>query len=285
MEEQAPKDILLRSAYRLFTALARVLLRYAVSAAEAERVLRRAFVEVAAADYGVRGRPTSKARIAALTGLSRKEVSALLDEAPQDSAERAAPNRAIRVISAWLREPAYLDHGQPRVLPFSGAAPSFEALAAAHSGDVPPRALLRDLERTGVVECADDHIRLVERGFVPRGDNLALLPLIGDEPTALLHTIDHNLQAGSRPRRFQRKAAFTALDAAGLEKLATFAATRGQALLEEIDALLAPHHDEHARDTPRHHAGLALHVFVDPHDSPIAPPRRGTRNAAASDAD
>ena len=265
MDEDSPKGVLLRSVYRLFTILARVLLRYAVSAPEAERLLRRAFVDVAAQDHGVRGRPTSKSRVAALTGLSRKEVALLIDAPTGSSADRAPPNRAIRVISAWVREPEFQHDGEPRALPLQGPSPSFEALVQRYSGDVPYRALLRDLERTGAVAVHDEVVHLRERAFVPRGDNLALLPLIGEEPAALMHTIDHNLRAGSGARRFQRKAAFLALDDAGVEKLLHFAATRGQALLEEIDALLATHHDEHAGPTSRrHHAGLALHVFIDP---------------------
>lgn len=276
MEIEAPKTALLRSINALFGVLARTLLRYSVSAQEAERLLRRAFVEAAARDYGVRGRPTSKSRIAALTGLSRKDVAQLLDpeHAPRDA---ASPNRAIRVVSAWLREPAYRDgDGGPRSLPISGPEPSFESLVHRYSGDVPHRAMLRELERVGVVECLDDLAHLRERGFVPRGDNLAMLPAIGEDPAALMHTIDHNLRAGDGARRFQRKAAFTALDAAGVAKLAEFAATRGQALLEEIDALLAPHHDEHAPHVERHHAGLALHVFVDPLRPAAGPARRGS---------
>lgn len=269
MEETSGKTVLLRSAYRLLTALARVLLRYNVSAPEAEHLLRKAFVDVSAQDHGLRGRPTSKSRIASLTGLSRKEVASLLEEGPADlTPDRAAPNRAIRVVSAWLREPGYQANGEPAPLPLSGDGETFETLVIRYSGDVPYRAMLRDLERTGVVALREGTVHLVQRGFMPSGDDLALLPLVGEEPAALLQTIDHNLQAGSGPRRFQRKAAFTALDEAGLQKLSDFARTRGQALLEELDALLAPHHAAVPDGAERHHAGLALHVFVDPAPAP-----------------
>ncbi len=264
MEDNSAKNVLLRSAYRLLMALARVLLRYNVSAQEAEQLLRRAFVDVAARDHGLRGRPTSKSRIASLTGLSRKEVALLLEQSTDLTSDRATPNRAIRVVSAWLREPAYQAGDGPAALPLSGEGQTFESLVIRYSGDVPYRALLRDLERTGVVALRDGTVHLVQRGFVPSGDDLALLPLVGEEPAALLQTIDHNLQAGAGLRRFQRKAAFTALDEAGVRKLGEFSATRGQALLEELDALLAPHHADGSDGVGRHHAGLALHVFVDP---------------------
>lgn len=275
------KTVLLGSTHRLLKALVRVLLRYGVSAQEFTHLARRAFVEVAAADFGLRGRATSKSRISALTGLSRKEVAQLLDEGGAARAERAAPNRAIRVVSAWLRNPAYQVAGDPAPLPLAGNDPSFEALVLRYSGDVPVRALLHELERTGIVEVREGTVHLLRRGFIPQGDDLALLPLIGEEPAALLQTIDHNLQAGAGARYFQRKAAFTALDDAGIEKLANFASTRGQALLEELDALLAPHHRDDDRPEARHHAGLAIHVFVDPDRQRVQSPRAAPAGPAA----
>lgn len=264
MDQSAAKTALLRATEYLLRTLVRVLLRYNVSAQEFAHLARRVFVEVAATDFGVRGRPTSKSRISALTGLSRKEVALLLEQGQQGHAERAAPNRAMRVVSAWVREPEYGDKGEPAILPLTGQDPSFEALVDRYSGDVPFRAMLKDLERMGIVELRDQRVRLLRRGFIPQGDDLALLPLVGNEPAALLHTIDHNLRAPAGQKRFQRKAAFTRLDDVGLQKLAHFAATRGQALLEELDALLAPHHLESEDGQPRYHAGLGMHVFVDP---------------------
>lgn len=281
MEPKSAKAVLLGSTYRLLKALVRVLLRYSVSAQEFTHLARRAFVDVAATDFGVRGRATSKSRISALTGLSRKEVAQLLDEEAEAGADRAAPNRGIRVVSAWLRNPAYQVWGDPAPLPLAGNDPSFEALVLRYSGDVPMRAMLRDLERTGIVEVRDGTVHLLRRGFIPQGDDLALLPLIGEEPAALLQTIDHNLQAGADARYFQRKAAFTALDDAGIEKLANFASTRGQALLEELDALLAPHHLDNDRPDARHHAGLAIHVFIDPDRLRVQLPRAARASPAA----
>lgn len=259
------KAALLRATEYLLRTLVRVLLRYNVSAQEFTHLARRAFVEVAASDFGVRGRPTSKSRISTLTGLSRKEVALLLAESEQIPADRAAPNRAMRVVSAWIREDAYTHNGDPVPLALTGQDPSFESLVERYSGDIPFRAMLKDLQRMGIVELRDQRVHLLRRGFIPEGDDLALLPLIGHEPASLLHTIDHNLRAPAGRKRFQRKAAFTRLDNAGLAKLGHFAATRGQALLEELDALLAPHHLESDDGNPRYHAGLGMHVFIDPH--------------------
>ncbi len=264
MDSETAKAALLKATEYLLRNLVRVLLRYNVSTQEFTHLARRAFVDVAATDFGVRGRPTSKSRISSLTGLSRKEVALLLDEKERAPTERAAPNRAMRVVSAWIREPEYSRNGEPVPLTLTGPGLSFESLVERYSGDIPFRAMLKDLERMGIVEQRDQQLHLLRRGFIPQGDDLALLPLIGNEPAALLHTIDHNLRAPAGRKRFQRKAAFTRLDDAGLEKLAHFAATRGQALLEELDALLAPHHLESDDGRARYHAGLGMHVFIDP---------------------
>ena len=60
--------------------LARTLLRCGVSYTEFAELAKRAFIDAASKDYGVRNRPTNIARVAVMTGLSRKEVSRIRGE-------------------------------------------------------------------------------------------------------------------------------------------------------------------------------------------------------------
>ena len=60
--------------------LARTLLRCGVSYTEFAELSKRAFVDAASKDYGVRNRPTNIARVAVMTGLTRKEVSRIRRE-------------------------------------------------------------------------------------------------------------------------------------------------------------------------------------------------------------
>ena len=75
--------------FGLLLPIARILLRCGVGYTEFADLAKRAFVEAASADYGVRNRPTNIARVAVMTGLSRKEVSRIRTESA--IRDRASP--------------------------------------------------------------------------------------------------------------------------------------------------------------------------------------------------
>jgi hypothetical protein len=62
--------------------LARMLIFLGIGYKEFSEVLKKAFVEAATRDYGLRGRPTNTSRVAVFTGLTRKEVKRLKDSLP-----------------------------------------------------------------------------------------------------------------------------------------------------------------------------------------------------------
>ena len=99
------------------------------------------------------GSKVSNARIAALTGLTRTEVSQLLRqriEAPVDDAE--PENRALRVARGWSIDSQFVrKKGVPRRLPFRGNGPSFSSLVKRYSGDIPARAMLSEMKRLRMV--------------------------------------------------------------------------------------------------------------------------------------
>ena len=87
------------------------------------------------------------------TGLTRKEVKRQREIlAGQNPAResRSNANRASRVVSGWVHDPAYqADDKQPAMLDFEGAG-SFTELVRKYSGDMTPRAVLDELMRVGV---------------------------------------------------------------------------------------------------------------------------------------
>jgi len=127
---------------------------------EFEVALKLAFVQAAAVEGRTKGGRTNVSRIAAMTGMTRKEVRQLL-HILEDDGRLVAPSmsrqRTARVLEAWRTDPLYLDErGRPRVLPSMGDEPSFQSLVRAHGGDVTPTSVLRELERTGAVRVQAD---------------------------------------------------------------------------------------------------------------------------------
>ena len=252
---------------RVLRSLARVLLRHGHPYRAFADLARKAFVDVAAADFGIPGRKPSDSRIAVLTGLTRREVRRLRRAAPAADAEAVARyHRAARVVSGWVRDPAFRDsRGRPARILFEGRGASFGALVKRYAGDVPPRAVLDELARVGCVErLADGRVRLIGRAYVPKAGSREKLAILGTDVADLVTTIDRNLAAGGGDAFFQRKVQYDNLPAEALPAFRRMSASRGQALLERLDLWLA----ERDRDvnpavkgTGRHRAGLGIYYF------------------------
>lgn len=234
--------LLAQALYRIFRPLARTAIRHGLTARDVEQLVRRAFVDSARAEFGIRGRPTNKARVATLTGLSRAEVSRLLDSdaATADTGERHLLNR---VVTTWVGEAGWQqEDGNPKSLPVDDGEAGFPALVRAIGSDVPWQTLLRELERLGIAARRDGEAVLLKRAFVPGGDDERdRIPYLGENVAALADTVDHNLVHGGSAPRFERKLVFPGLDEQGLRKLQEHLEQEGQTWMERLNRELTPH--------------------------------------------
>lgn len=142
--------------------IARLFLRFGRGYREFSELSKAAFVSVAGEDYGVHGRPTNVSRIAAMTGLTRKEISRLRKKIDNDDAatcDRGTPLE--EVISAWRSRSEFLDSdGNPAALPFTRKRGSFPTLVKQFAGDIPEGAMRKELLRIGAVEIVGETCRL-----------------------------------------------------------------------------------------------------------------------------
>ncbi len=253
-----------RALRRLAYPLARMLLRYGVSFEEFAGIAKRAYVEVAAKDFSLTQRPSSKSRIALLTGLNRREVARVLaDEPNADDDPSASFNRSARIVSTWVRDRRFHDAGgEPAVLPLEGEGASLDSLVRTQGSDIPVKTVLRELKNAGAVqELPDGRLRLLTPGYIPAASEIDKLQLLGTDVAALLATIDNNL---SHPDTalFQRKVSFPRLSDAGVALLKRRVREQGLDFLLELDRDLAKH--DQADADAGHFAGLGMYVFVRP---------------------
>lgn len=98
-------------------------------------------------------------RLSVATGMTRKEVSALLSESPKNKSsgtKRSGQQRALRVLRGWLTDPRFQNRsGRPAELRYRGNDKSFPLLVRLYGGDVTPKSVLRELERIEVVELSN----------------------------------------------------------------------------------------------------------------------------------
>ena len=159
---------------RLLMPVARFAMARGLGVRDLSDPMKRAFLSVADRDAE---RRATDSRLAAATGLQRRDVTRLRAAAP---APRAAALPA-RLLSAWPDVTESLRRG--------GDAPSFEALARGVSRDVHPRTLLDLLVAAGAIEVSGDTVRLLRRDYVPAGGSPEQLGYLADT----LH--DHGMAA------------------------------------------------------------------------------------------
>ena len=95
-------------------------------------------------------------RLSVATGMTRKEVSVLLSDAPscrRAITRRSGQQRALRVLRGWIIDPRFQKrNGYPDELPYRGSKRSFTLLVKRYGGDVTPKSVLRELQRMEIIE-------------------------------------------------------------------------------------------------------------------------------------
>jgi Family of unknown function (DUF6502) len=167
--------------------------------AEAETLLKAAFVQAASQSFKDAGQQPSASNVSVATGLHRRDVTQLMEQ-PLPSSPRKVP-MASQARLLWITHPQYLDsHGQPRRLPRNAPAgeASFTQLAASISKDIHAKALLDEMVRIGMAEEDDDHVALRHRLFSHSPTQAAAMDVAGANLGDHIAAVAHNLQ-GKEP--------------------------------------------------------------------------------------
>jgi len=274
--------------YSVLKALARIALRYGISAGAMSELVRRAYVDAAEEGLLKEGKKTLTSRLCALTGLYRKEivrVKALPPIAGTVLDDRY--NRSARVVTGWLRDTDFLTkRGKPAVLAIEGSG-GFQALVKRYSGDMTPRAMLEELERLQVIEMtSQNRVRLIERAYVPSTSDLDTIQILGTDTADLIETIHHNLDKERAQRLYQRKVSYAHIPEKHVEAFRQVAALESQALLERLDRWLARHDTEPRSDGKAGaRLGLGIYQFNEHHPVDLSDRDKKTESSIRGDDD
>ena len=253
-DAQAPEREALHQALAgLLDTVAQLGVARGVPVAEAEALLRLAYVRHAAAAHPGLPEHRKVSRISTTTGLHRREVARLVPllapaGAAADGAAAVSRPRARSVASEvfthWRSQaPFCASNGQPQVLPRLGPAPSFETLAQAVTKNVHARSLLDELCRLGVAHWDEgaDTVALLREGFVPGNDEAQALAFLGDNVGDHLRAAVQNvLGADARPH-FEQAVFASGLSAASIATVRPVVLAQWQALLQALVPLLEAH--------------------------------------------
>ena len=263
----------LLSAFRvMLRPLVRILLRHGVSFAEFADIVKAVYVEVAVTDFKVQGKRGTKSRIAVITGLTRKEVSRVIEIADAETeGARSNLNRVARVLAGWHTDPDFLGpYGLPLEIRYEEggmSAVTFTGLVRRYSGDMSSRSMLDELMRVGAVtETESGWLKVLRRVYLPQSLARDNFERVGEVVKNFIDTVDFNLQKDeSGVSRFERIVySPEGIRNEDMDKFNQFIKERCQILLEEIDNWIAqldlPDGVERRDIT---HSGVGIYQYIE----------------------
>lgn len=265
--------------------LIRILHRKGLAFGEFSLLARKAYVEMAEAALIQAEEKATTSRIAISTGLTRKEVAQLRQHDAEQLVSLARYNRSVRVIGGWINDPDFnTPEGKPMMLSLQGSHPSFESLVGRYSGDMPSRAMLRELLQTGVVSQADDEtVSLVVDAYIPQGSETEKLSILATDLALLINSINHNLLCEADERRFQRKVSYDNLPIEVLPQFKQMVNEDAMALLVKLNTWLAQQDRDHnpkASGSGRMRAGVGIYYFEEAVQLPPSTPQQDHQDEA-----
>jgi Family of unknown function (DUF6502) len=217
----------------LFAPIARLLVARGLPFPDLVERMKLHYVQAALSQAGDRA---TDSRVSVLTGLQRRDVVRLRG---QDVKDRR-PNHLARLVALWQTGVEWSEEGQARILPRSGPAPSFEALAQTVRRDVHPRTMLDTLVAAGTAALSEDgqEVRLVQTSYQPLAgsdDQLAYLSRnLGDHAQAAAENVQ-----GAQPAHFERAVHYSGLTEAQIDALSEQFAAGEMALFQNINQTAA----------------------------------------------
>jgi hypothetical protein len=270
------QDTMLQSLAGILRPIVRLMLHCGLGCAEFVAVTKSVFVQVASEEFGIRGRPTNISRVAAMTGLSRKQVSRIRSDG---KGERWSPDMESSpvntVLHYWHYDPDFSDGpGHPKVLPVEGSR-SFSSLVKRYAGDIPPGALKTELCRSGVVTESEGGLSLLKRYHFPSNFHDDYIRYMAFSLRNLGNTVAHNADLARLDRvseeihrlhgRFERCAWSEHLSAESIRALQLWVRDKGGEFIEDADHWIGKHEmprSSWAGSSPRA-AGVGLYFFIE----------------------
>jgi len=260
------KTQVLQACRFLLGPIVRILLRSGIPWSDFADLSKEVYVEVARRDYGIQGRPTNLARVAMMTGLSRREVGRLRKLMDDGSGEALiGEDRLSRILTGWHLDAKFQDRaGSPMVLAADGEGPSILSLFRKYAGDMPHGALLKEMLQLGLVEATDSGaFRVLVRDYVRTAQDPAIIRQMGialhDHGTTLAHNIS---QDRTTPARFEGMATNAKVGRRFSQNFERLIEQRGEKFLEEVDAWLSQHEIEDDQEPENEHARMGVGIYL-----------------------
>ena len=244
------KEAILNVFAELVRPLMRAAFEYGITASEIAGVIRRVYIQSLEARLVEQRRPTTDARLAIVSGLSKSDVTAVREAlrsgAPHGVKTGASLDQIVSLLTTWHTHSnfsgAYGLAMDLDLAPVAGSPHhSFQELVDAACPGADRDTLLDELIASGSVEIVDSTtLRCLSRAYVPGGADTTRIERMGRFLGALTGSIVHNLlRVENEPIYFERTVvADVPMSTEGRDQFLAEANERGQSLLSELDTFL-----------------------------------------------
>jgi len=234
--------VLMSALRRLLRPVVRLALRHQISFPTLAELLKSLFVEVAERDFQLDNKPQSDSRLYVLTGIHRRDIKRLRNQAPEQVVVPANISIGGQAVSRWCTDKRYADdNGRPAALPRQrkdGSAISFDSLISSISKDIRPRTLLDEWLRIGVVELDNEgFVHLRTEAFIPEKGFEEKLYYLGRNLHDHIAACEHNIDDKDTPF-FERSVHYPALHVDDVEVLREQATAMAMDTLTRLNALV-----------------------------------------------
>jgi hypothetical protein len=268
------KEAVLNVFAGLVRPLMRVAFEYGISAGEIAGVVRRAYIQALEARLQEQKRPTTDARLAAVAGLPRSDVSALRDAlragAPHSLRANVSLDQITTLLTVWHTHSNFSGaYGLPTdldLMPIPGSPrKAFAELVAIACPGADGEALLDELVAARSVEVIDGMTaRCLSRAYVPRGADadVTRIERMGRFLGVVSENFVHNLlRTETDPAYFERTVVSDdMLSNSGRDEFLKVSGEKCQELLGELDTFLTRLAATERRDTGKKY-GVGIYFF------------------------
>jgi len=282
---------LLEAAAATLRPIARRLLAAGVPFGLLEARLRELVVDVAEHDLEIEGRRQTDSRISLVTGINRKEIRRIRGKVTDAAREPSfGRNQAAALLSRWRDDPRATDRaGRPKAIPYKGGrGPTFARLVEQVTVDLPARAILDELVRTGAVEVrADRWVAPKADAYVPKGRS-EKLAMLAEDPADLVETMLRNIFEETAEPLLQRRVVYDNIGERGMARMRRRLRRTAETFVRRVDRILAGHDRDRNAKAPggeRHAAGIGIYYFEGRHAERASRPAAEARRRRGKEHD
>ena len=217
--------------------IARFCIRRSVKLQELNEVFKELLVDAARGELEKEGQDVTSSRLSVMTGVHRKDIRRLMQDAPK---EKGTKDIVSRVIGQWQQSSKFLTKGgKPRTLTVEGNDAEFMELVRSVSVDLNPYTVLFELERSGAVTRTSRGLKLESSFYFPKGDLKDGFALLADDVDDLIRSVEGNLNDPENVPHLHLKTEYDRIPKKHLPKIRDWILEQGSGFQRKVNKFLS----------------------------------------------